>query len=197
MEHRHHSAGPQKSQGSIELAITYAKFAQRVRPVARPVSPKARFPAMFWGRHLGLTLYRGWNPILVAACGEIEHALSHSALTFHWVQIQEEDGAARLLYSLGERSRYVIELAPQSRRAMIVVTHDAADGLTKSIDRIVNEAERLTCESCMVCGVRTSRGLYFGRAFPLCPLHQPEMLNRRGEEGLEGLWRHSIEWEER
>lgn len=197
MEQRHHSARPRKSQGSIELEITYARYVSQVRSAARHASPRARFPAMFWGRHLGLTLYRGWNPILAAACGEIEHVLSHSALAFHWVQIEEEYGAARFLYSLGERSRYVIELTPQSRRAMIVVTHEAADGLTKSIDRIVNEAERLTCESCMVCGARTSRGLHFGRELPLCPLHQPEILNRRGEEGLEGLWRHAIEWEER
>lgn len=186
--------GPQKSQGSIELDFSYVRSVARVRTAARH-SPRALFPTMFWGRHLGLTLYRGWNPILTAACGEIERVLLSSALDFHWVQIQEEDGAANLLYSLGERSRYVVELAQQSRRAMVLVTHDAADDLARSIDRIVNEAERLTSGSCMVCGAPTMRASYFGRELPLCALHQPETLNRQREEGLEGLWRHSIEWE--
>lgn len=197
MEQRHHSARPQKSQRSIELEITSARYVSQVRSAARHTSPRARFPAMFWGPHLGLTLYRGWNPILAAACGEIEDVLSHSALAFHWVQIEEEAGVARFLYSLGERSRYVVELAHQSRRAMVHVTHDAADDLAGSIDRIVNEAERLTSESCMVCGARAVRAPYFGRELPLCPLHQPEKLNGQHEEGLEGLWRHSIEWEAR
>ncbi len=48
----------------------------------------------------------------------------------------------------------------------------------------------------MVCGAPSKRRNYFGRELPLCDRHHPEFLNRCGEEGLEGLWREAIEWEE-
>jgi len=151
---------------------------------------------MFSGDHLRLTLFRGWNPILLVVCASVERLLVGQPLRFRWVQLQEEEGVGHFLYSLGEYSRYAVEAAGQSRRAMILVTQEEAGDLARAIDGIVNEAERLSSEACLVCGARTARRKYFGRELPLCLLHQPELLSVRGEEGLESVWRHSIEWED-
>lgn len=161
----------------------------------RHISPRIRFPAMFSGSHLGLTLFRGWNPILSAACSSVQRLLIRRPLAFHWVQLQEEQGAGHFLYSLGEHCRYAGVAAGHSRRVMILVTQEEARDLVGQIDGIVNEAERLSSEACLVCGAHTFRRKYFGRELPLCLHHQPELLDRCGEEGLESVWRHSIEWE--
>lgn len=102
----------------------------------------------------------------------------------------------RFLYSVGEHCRYAVETDGHSRRVMILVTQDEAGDLVKAIDEIVNEAERLSSEACLVCGARTTRRTYFGRELPLCSHHQPDLISVRGEEGLQSVWRHAIEWED-
>ncbi|MEJ8814781.1 hypothetical protein WKW77_27165 [Variovorax ureilyticus] len=189
-------AGTARPQRPIEIAfVPWPAIGQRRS--ARPVSARSRFPAMFSGPHAGITLYRGWNPILAAACREIQQAVEFRGLGFRWVRIEEEDGVAALFYALGERSRFVIDLANSSRRAVVLNTHARADDLVRYIDCVVLDAERLSAEACMVCGAHSRRRNYFGRDLPLCDRHQPEFLNASDEEGLEGLWREAIEWEER
>jgi len=187
-------------QSTFNLTSSFEfDFAARCAPnelrSRRHISPRFRFPTMFSGDHLGLTLFRGWNPILSAACASIERLLIREPLAFHWVQLHEELGVGYFLYSLGEHCRYAVETVARSRRVMIVVTQEEARGLARAIDGIVNEAERLSSEACLVCGARTIRRKYFGRELPLCFRHQPELLDLHDEEGLEGVWRHSIEWE--
>ena len=188
-------AGSPKGPRMIETAFVAWRPTMKLR-ARKFASPRAAFPGMFGGQHLGVTFYRGWNPILFAACVAVERVLAHRSLPFRWVQIQEEDGAGRFLYSLGEHSHYVVQVADRSRRVMLLIAQDEARDLTGAIDGIVNEAERLSCEACLVCGARTAGRLYFGQKLPLCLRHQPELLNLKGEEGLEGVWRHSVEWEQ-
>jgi len=196
MNMRQLPAGTARPQRPIELAfVPWPAIGQR--RATGPASARSRFPAMFSGPHAGFTLYRGWNPILAAACDEIRRAVVRKGLGFRWVRIEEEDGVAALFYALGERSRFVIDLANSSRRAVVLNAHVRADELVRYIDCVVLDAERLSAEACMVCGVYSRRRNYFGRDLPLCERHQPELLNASDEEGLEGLWREAIEWEER
>lgn len=195
MDLNRHPAGSRKGPRMIEAALFAWRptFERGTRYLA---SPRAAFPGMFGGQHLGMTLYRGWNPILLAACVAVERLLAHRSLPFHWVQLEEEDGIGRFLYSLGEHSQYVVKVEHRSRRVMLLITQDDAGDFAGAIDGIVNEAERLSCEACLVCGARTARRMYFGRNLPLCLRHQPELLNLASEEGLEGVWRRSVEWNE-
>lgn len=179
---------------SFKIDLATWRMAETFRS-KRHLSPRVRFPIMFSGDHLGLTLFRGWNPILTTACGSIERLLSQQELPFHWVQLQEEQGVGCFLYSLGKHCRYAIQAAGHSRRVMILTTQEEARDLSKAIDAIVNEAERLSSEACLVCSARTARRKYFGRELPLCLRHSPELLSLPGEEGLEGVWRRAIEWE--
>jgi hypothetical protein len=151
---------------------------------------------MFAQRHLGLTLFRGWTPILGRACEQIDELMADGATSFHWVSIREEEGNAHLIYCLVEQPRYVLDIERDTRRAYVISPPCRSDSLAGRIDAIVKEAERLTSEACLVCGSRTSRSNYFGQLLPLCQNHDPEGLNRSGEEGLAGLWRECVEWEE-
>ena len=52
------------------------------------------YPYMFLGRSVGLTLFRGWTPILSRACRQIDELVVSRGLEFHWGVLQEEDGPA-------------------------------------------------------------------------------------------------------
>jgi hypothetical protein len=150
------------------------------------------FPAMFAGPHLGLVFYRGWARILLGAFEAIDRVLVGRTCAFHWVHIDQEDGFARCVYSLGERWHYVIDLEDRSRRAVALVTSDEARDLVPRIDGIVFETERLTGESCIVCGTPAKRASHFGHLLPLCPRHHPGLMNKPEEAGLEGIWREAV-----
>lgn len=157
---------------------------------------RARYPYMFKGQHIGLTFYRGWTPVLVRTCEQIDGILGANRLGFRWVELGSDRGGGLFVYLLGEDRQFVVGLHGESRRAMMVTTYDVAGDVTTKMDRIVLEAERVAGTACMVCGGRAERALHFGVEVTLCASHSPESLNSQGEEGLEGLWREAIEWEE-
>lgn len=186
------------------LAVRHASMTQvRLPGLAGRVSAsnrcsrraRFRFSRMFSGWHLGLTFYRGWDQILAKACEDISRIVPGD-LDFHWVQLEERDGMLHLYYAVGERLQHVVEIEPPSRRVAAVSFYVPAGGLVQHIDAIVEEAERLSSEACIVCGLRAARAEYFGRTLPVCGLHRPCALNRGGEEGLAGLWRTAIDCEE-
>lgn len=150
------------------------------------------FPTMFVGPHLGIVLFRGWHQILRDAFLQIDKLRTERDCAFHWVRLDEEEGFACCLYSLGERTRYVVDAANGSRRAMRVVSNDEPTGLVAEIDAIIFDSERVTGESCIVCGTACQRASYFGRMLPLCERHHPDLVNEQREEGLEGVWRRAI-----
>jgi hypothetical protein len=49
----------------------------------------ARYPYMFSGDHIGWTLFRGWTPVLEAACERIDELLPSNKLAFRWVELSE------------------------------------------------------------------------------------------------------------
>lgn len=157
---------------------------------------KERYPYMFEGQHIGLTFYRGWTQILMRACEQIDEFLAGDHLGFRWVKLESDRGAGLFLYVLGESRHFVVDLHRETRRAMMFAAYDIAGDVTIQVDRIVMEAERVAGTACMVCGGRAVPASHFGTELTLCAAHTPEALNCRGEEGLEGVWREAIEWEE-
>lgn len=142
--------------------------------------------------------YRGWTPALSRACEQIGEMLPAGKHGFRWVQIRADGGCGLFVYMLAERRSLVVDIQGESRRAMLLGGADdrAAAEISANLDRVVLEAERVTGASCMVCGERAQLSFHFGHALTLCEGHSPDTLNEAGEEGLEGFWRESIEWEE-
>ncbi len=181
---------PKTFQQAVD--VTSARLSDRD---AKLGDPRARFPYMFDGPHVGLVLYRGWVPILVRACEKIDQIVVLRGLKFHWVCLREENGTGWFFYSLNDRSRFLVDIGGSSRRALVHVNSEVPTTLTRRIDAIVCEAERLASEACLVCGARCTRARYFGQELPLCSRHCPDQMNEQAEEGLESVWRLSIEWE--
>ncbi len=157
---------------------------------------RMRYPYMFSGDHIGRTLFRGWTPVLEWVCERIDELLPSSKLEFRWVELGERDGVARFVYLLGERRHYVVDLERDSRRAMTVLALEPAREITLQIDEIIQEAELRTSTLCMVCARQCKPSLHYGRPLVLCKSHFPDFINEEVEEGLEGVWRCAIEWEE-
>jgi hypothetical protein len=155
-----------------------------------------RFPYMFDGEHAGRVLFHGWMSAFQVACRDIDLLLPPGKLGFRWVRLGEKDGAAWFVYALSERRSYVLDVERESRRAMTVAASDAPDDLCSEIDGIVLQAELATSRQCMVCGQKCEGARYFGRLLVLCDDHDPRAANEEREEGLEGIWRQSIEWED-
>lgn len=162
---------------------------------AGALSAWLRFPYMFEGQHAGLTVFRGWSPILALACEKIDRVVLDTRSSFRWVILDEEDGAGRFVYTLGGLPRFFVDVSGRSRRAVVNTNDEALSHVARRIDALVCEAERLTSEACIVCGLRCERKRYFGHDLPLCNVHRPEHLNESDDDGLEGVWRSSIEWE--
>lgn len=160
---------------------------------SRSSDPLARFEYMFGGPHAGLLVLRGWKAILAAACDEIEQLVAVRRLQFHWVSLQEEDGAGRFIYAVNDSARFMVDLHGKSRRAFTQVSGDLSSVLTRRLDAVACEAERLTLEACVVCGARCVPERYFGHQLPLCQRHKPELLSESTEVGLEGVWRRAVD----
>ena len=159
-----------------------------------PKALKARFPYMFEGENIGLSLYRGWLPILVWACEEIDAVLGANKRGFHWTQIKEKFGSGRFYYGMrrepgwkprvivneqvsgdpGEWSRQVITPPGEDPRSVSTVIAD-----------IVGRATTETTTACIVCGAAAKVRNYEGRYALLCDAHHP----KRFPGGWEALWR--------
>ncbi|SCK54362.1 hypothetical protein VAR608DRAFT_5548 [Variovorax sp. HW608] len=136
---------------------------------------KSRYPYMFDRPHIGFEFYRGWMPILVRACAEIDVALGENKRVFHWRQIKEKWGSARFYYRLGSTSRVRMDVhEPGEGVAVLRGATRKGDALADRIDAIVDAAEEQTQTACIVCGARASLEDANGYYVTLCPMHSPE-----------------------
>lgn len=189
------SLSHRRTRTRIDSSVPELPLSERSDRPSSFSATRRRLSYMFGGPHLEMTVFRGWAPALARTCESIHELVPNRALYFQWVQIVEEQGAAHLIYFLQGRSHYALEVGRETRCAQVVTSPVAEiQALSRQIDPIVVDAERVMSESCLVCGRTTESNLHFGRRLPLCGLHQPQSLNVHGEEGLEGLWRTAIEW---
>ena len=155
-----------------------------------------RFPHMFSGEHGGRTLFRGWSPILATACEQIQIALSGTGVDFSWYRLALCDGEPLFLYLLGVRRRFVLDVEGDSRCVEVQLIPGVERTFCPGLDAIVRESERIASQSCLVCGAPASATRHFGVLLALCERHSPEILNDPYDEGLEGVWREAIEWDD-
>lgn len=131
---------------------------------------KARFGYMFTGPTISIEFHKGWFPILVGLCFEIDRMLGeHQAPlhSFHWVQIKEKFGALRLHFEL--------EGAPELRQAL------------QALQALVFEAGRESAQSCMVCGEAGRLSRQSAWMVTVCEVHEPDEVRRRGGRSLRKL----------
>lgn len=150
-----------------------------------------RFAYMFNKPSIGFSFYRGWMPILAGACIEIDHLLGEHREAFHWVQIKEKFGTARLYYSFDAATEMRGDLhLPDGLRSFSILK--SPDGksidLKKEVSALVDAAERETCRCCIVCGQPAKPQEYSGYLLNLCATHHPEKARRPGDVRWEAIW---------
>ncbi|MDD2882496.1 MAG: hypothetical protein PHQ58_18910 [Rhodoferax sp.] len=134
----------------------------------------ARFPYMFAGKDLGITLYKGWFLLFAKLCQDIDDVLGADKRNFHWAQVKEKFGAARWYFSM------------QNMHATVAVNEIGSDGVVTSlyrtlvrdvesisshVSRLVHAAETLTHATCIVCGEPGKLDSHGGYILVLCVKH--------------------------
>lgn len=159
-----------------------------------PKQLKARFPYMFAGEHIGLSLCRGWFPLFKKLCEDIDTLLGPDKRGFHWVQLKEKFGSARFYWEMEEHSPSLLIELISATQAMTVVKRsrsndaDEAEGASRSvpglIDDLVRQATVATRSLCIVCGQPGKVNQDEPWVLVLCDEHAAQ--RRRGE--LPSVW---------
>ncbi len=112
-----------------------------------------RFPYMFNGRNIGLSVGDGWMEVFAKLCEDIDTLLGDDKRGFHWVQLKEKFGSARFYY----------EHDP-----------DGGDEVFGQIADLVGVAMGKTHTMCMQCGQPGKEDAKYGWVLTLCEEHATE-----------------------
>lgn len=137
---------------------------EKHHPIKDVAALKARFGAMFAGPTIGLQFCKGWFPILVGLCFQIERVLGEQCGCFRWVQIKEKFGVMRLHFHFG-----------------------GAPALRDALHELTAQARRESARRCMVCGDAGRLSDQSAWMVTVCQVHQPEQVRQRGGRSLREL----------
>ena len=126
--------------------------------MAIPKFISQRFAYQFGGKHIGLSVARGWVPLFEKLCLDIDTALGDDKREFEWSQIKEKFGSARFYFRMNHRQD---------------------DPIGDVIYDLVHRAESDTFTKCLMCG-RLASGSSYGAYYAiLCPEHAAASKNGR------------------
>jgi len=154
---------------------------------------KDRYPYMFSGKNIGISIPHGWMPIFEKLCEDIDTLLGQDKQGFHFVQLKEKFGSARWYWVMDK-------LEPQIRidimgddgvRSLTIGGPDKAKAKTpvallgERIGKLVSEAETKTEHSCIVCGEPSKADRHEYWVLQVCDVHKKM---RRTKDGLPTFW---------
>lgn len=131
-----------------------------------PKELRARFPYQFEGEAISMSYSRGWFRLFSRLCADIDQALGEDRRGFHWLQVKEKFGAARMYFWLAEG---VYEQEPE---------------LTKQLMDLKFAAEAASQDVCAACGRPGWIDQSAGWMLALCGKHHQE----RQEGTLGSVW---------
>ena len=126
---------------------------------------RARFAYMFARPTISIESYKGWFPIVVGLCVEIDRVLGEHRASFHWVQIKEKFGVMRLHFDL----------------------QGAPEPLWRALQELVSQAGRESARCCMVCGEAGRLSQQSAWMMTVCEVHEPDEVRKRGGRSLREL----------
>lgn len=142
-----------------------------------------RFPYMFEGQNIGISIARGWEGLFVHLCEDIDKLLGPDKQGFHWVQVKEKFGSARFYWTMKNRSPSVrVDIISESGVVASLVTR--GDGrkpqsLDQEIAALVDKATDMTWEMCIVCGKPGAANDDEPYVLVLCPDHAADRRARK------------------
>lgn len=136
---------------------------------------KCRFPYQFERLAPDVEFFPGWCAALARACEQIDATLGDDKRGWHWTQIKEKFGVARLYYRFGwsKTPTLRLDIAARDSIASLHFLDAPDDSVAVHIHTIVSEAEACTASQCMVCGGLARSKLYEGWWATLCERHPP------------------------
>jgi hypothetical protein len=144
---------------------------------------EARYPYMFAGKNVGISVPCGWIEIFATLCDEIDALLGDNKHGFHWAQCKEKFGSARWYWDMaGVESALRMDLIAPDGGASLTKPAKSSQPegvpLVERLSALIRAAEQETSHSCIVCGERgvNDHGNVRGGGWylTLCPEHANE-----------------------
>jgi hypothetical protein len=149
-----------------------------------PREIRARFPYMFDGPNIGITIHRGWIELFANVCVEVDVILYTDKRGFHWTQVKEKFGMARWYWTMD------VDPSETSVRQAVKFSEFNPDGtvtrlnpddqkltLTSIVDRIdaaIEAGQALTHAACICCGAPGQNDEFNGLYLVMCSEHKRE-----------------------
>ena len=136
---------------------------------------KSRFPYMFAGQNIGISIARGWEPLFSELCQEIDRLLGADKQGFHWTQCKEKFGAARFYWTMKSRTpTFKVDIISESGDVTSLVKRGQGktpSTVSEKIDALVDKATRETQRACIICGQPGATNNDESFVLVLCPDH--------------------------
>lgn len=150
---------------------------------------EARYPYMFAGKNIGISIPRGWISIFGKLCDDIDELLGSDKRGFHWTQCKEKFGSARWYWGMtGVKAAIRVDLisptghTSYSTRAKARKSQDQT--LSLQLNQLIDAGEKQTNHSCIVCRKHGTNDQGDGWYVVLCPEHA----QMRKEGALPPIW---------
>jgi hypothetical protein len=156
-----------------------------------PNELKARFPHMFDGKNIGISIPKGWFPIFAKLCEDIDELLGTDKKNFQWVQAKEKFGVARWYYRIDGLSPAIKVRVFDESNAVTVLSDSRKEKPAANVQELVAEliasAEQKTHTTCIVCGDAGHPDSHSGYVLVLCAQHARQRKNE-GNQSMRALW---------
>lgn len=142
---------------------------------------KQLFPYQFNHPHVMCEFYRGWMPIVAGLCMELDMLLEsfgNQRKQFHWLQMKEKMGSARLYFNLDGQSVTVLDFYHPNGALSYLRLPKSPTDLFRQIHALVQAAQEETKTTCMVCGGMAQTKNYDGHLQTLCDAHDADVIGQ-------------------
>jgi hypothetical protein len=155
---------------------------------------EARFPYMFQGKHIGISVARGWLPMFSKLCEAIDNELGDDKQGFHWRQVKEKFGSGRFYFQFGRTKQTMQMDLFDSEGGLSFKAEEkprkpksAKQEVQKRIGEMIHKAEAHTNQICIVCGKEAAdRDSTGGYLLVLCESHIKQ--RHEGPDCLDSPW---------
>lgn len=123
-----------------------------------PIDLKALYPYQFAESPLGVAFTRGWLPLMIQLCTDVDVALGQNKRGFHWREVKEKFGSLRAVFRLSDG------------------TFESEPELVRSLFALTNATERASETVCTACGQPGLIDSQSGYLLTLCSTHRSHLV---------------------
>ena len=145
-----------------------------------------RFPYMFEGENIGLSVAAGWTAIFEKLCSDIDTLLGEDKRNFHWVQCKEKFGVARWYWEIeGVEPTISVDIVTSEGNLVSFETKNRApkngnEQVSVFIRNLKVEAQNKTRHACAACSEPGKVRDKDGWLIVLCDTHDKQL--RAGDD---------------